>query len=51
MADNVMLIGESFVALVRPGVPAKPLIPFVTKASVAGDERAALTWGAAQAAP
>jgi 5,6,7,8-tetrahydromethanopterin hydro-lyase len=33
MADNVMLIGESF----------------VSKASVAGDEHAALTWGAAQA--
>jgi 5,6,7,8-tetrahydromethanopterin hydro-lyase len=33
MADNAMLIGESF----------------VSKASVAGDGHAALTWGAAQA--
>ncbi len=88
MADNVMLIGESFVgdgadaahvntvlgrrdgpvgvawatalatprpgnaafvAVVRPGLPAKPLTLFVSKATVAGDEHAALTWGAAQA--
>jgi 5,6,7,8-tetrahydromethanopterin hydro-lyase len=88
MADNVMLIGESFigdgadaahvdtvlgrrdgpvrvvwatalgtpwpgnaafVAVVRPRVPAKPLTLFVSKASVAGDEHAALAWGAAQA--
>jgi 5,6,7,8-tetrahydromethanopterin hydro-lyase len=88
MADNVMLIGESFAgdgadashvdtvpgsrngpagvawatalatprpgnaafaAVVRPGVPAKPLTLFVSKASVAGDEHAGLTWGAAQA--
>jgi 5,6,7,8-tetrahydromethanopterin hydro-lyase len=88
MADNVMLIGESFigdgadaahvntvlgsrngpvgiawatalatprpgnaafVAVVRPGVPAKPLTLFVSKASVASDEHATLTWGAAQA--
>ena len=33
MADNVMLMGESF----------------VSKAFVASDEHAALTWGAAQA--
>lgn len=39
----------AFVAVVRPGVPAKPLTLFVSKASVAGDEHAALTWGAAQA--
>ena len=39
----------AFVAVVRPGVPAKPLTLFVSKASVAGDEHAVLTWGAAQA--
>ncbi len=40
---------SAFVAVVRPGIPAKPLTLFVSQASVAGDEHAALTWGAAQA--
>jgi 5,6,7,8-tetrahydromethanopterin hydro-lyase len=38
-----------FVAVVRPGLPAKPLTLFVNKAAIAGDEHARLTWGAAQA--
>jgi 5,6,7,8-tetrahydromethanopterin hydro-lyase len=39
----------AFVAVLRPGLPAKPLTLFVNKASVAGDEHGVLTWGAAQA--
>src|SRR5258707_4350192 len=39
----------AFVAVVRPGLPAKPLTLFVNKASIAGDEHGVLTWGAAQA--
>jgi 5,6,7,8-tetrahydromethanopterin hydro-lyase len=39
----------AFVAVVRPGLPAKPLTLFVNKATIAGDEHGALTWGAAQA--
>jgi len=38
-----------FVAVVRPGLPAKPLTLFVNKAAIAGDAHAKLTWGAAQA--
>lgn len=38
-----------FVAVIRPGVPAKPLTLFVNKAAIAGDTHARLTWGAAQA--
>jgi 5,6,7,8-tetrahydromethanopterin hydro-lyase len=38
-----------FVAVLRPGVPAKPLTVFVNKAAIASDEHATLTWGAAQA--
>jgi len=38
-----------FVAVVRPGLPAKPLTLFVNKATIAGERHAALTWGAAQA--
>jgi 5,6,7,8-tetrahydromethanopterin hydro-lyase len=38
-----------FVAVVRPGLPAKPLTLFVNKAAIAGERHAALTWGAAQA--
>jgi 5,6,7,8-tetrahydromethanopterin hydro-lyase len=38
-----------FVAVVRPGIPAKPLTLFVNKAAIASDEHGALTWGAAQA--
>ena len=39
----------AFVAVVRPGLPAKPLTLFVNKATIAGDEHGVLTWGAAQA--
>jgi 5,6,7,8-tetrahydromethanopterin hydro-lyase len=38
-----------FVAVLRPGLPVKPLTLFVNKAAIAGDEHARLTWGAAQA--
>jgi len=38
-----------FVAVVRPGLPAKPLTLFVNKAAIASERHAQLTWGAAQA--
>ena len=38
-----------FVAVVRPGLPAKPVTLFVNKAEVRGDGHARLTWGPAQA--
>jgi 5,6,7,8-tetrahydromethanopterin hydro-lyase len=38
-----------FVAVLRPGLPVKPLTLFVTKAAPADDRHATLTWGAAQA--
>jgi 5,6,7,8-tetrahydromethanopterin hydro-lyase len=38
-----------FVAVLRPGVPVKPLTLFVNKAAIAGAEHSTLTWGAAQA--
>lgn len=38
-----------FVAVVRPGLPAKPFTLFVNKAAITGDGHARLTWGAAQA--
>lgn len=38
-----------FVAVLRPGIPAKPLTLFVNKAPIAGPEHSTLTWGAAQA--
>jgi 5,6,7,8-tetrahydromethanopterin hydro-lyase len=38
-----------FVAVVRPGLAAKPLTLFVNKAEVRGDGHARLTWGPAQA--
>jgi 5,6,7,8-tetrahydromethanopterin hydro-lyase len=38
-----------FVAVLRPGVPAKPFTLFVNKAAIAGEAHARLTWGAAQA--
>jgi 5,6,7,8-tetrahydromethanopterin hydro-lyase len=38
-----------FVAVVRPGVPAKPMTLFVNKAPITGAEHGDLTWGAAQA--
>lgn len=38
-----------FVAVVRPGVPTRPLTLFINKAILSGDRHAELTWGAAQA--
>jgi 5,6,7,8-tetrahydromethanopterin hydro-lyase len=38
-----------FIAVLRPGLPVKPLTLFVNKAAIAGDLHARLTWGAAQA--
>jgi 5,6,7,8-tetrahydromethanopterin hydro-lyase len=38
-----------FVAVVQPGLPAKPFTLFVNKAAIEGDEHGRLTWGAAQA--
>jgi len=38
-----------FVAVLRPGMPAKPMTLFVNKATIAGPEHGELTWGAAQA--
>jgi 5,6,7,8-tetrahydromethanopterin hydro-lyase len=38
-----------FVAVVRPGLPAKPFTLFVNKAAIASEPHARLTWGAAQA--
>jgi 5,6,7,8-tetrahydromethanopterin hydro-lyase len=38
-----------FLAVVRPGLPAKPMTLFVTKAAIASDHHGTLTWGAAQA--
>jgi 5,6,7,8-tetrahydromethanopterin hydro-lyase len=34
-----------FVAVVRPGIPAKPLTLFVNKAPIGNDEHGTLTWG------
>ncbi len=39
----------AFVAVLRPGLPAKPMTLFVNKASIASDQHGVLTWGAAQA--
>lgn len=38
-----------FVAVLRPGLPTKPLTLFVNKAAIASDAHGTLTWGAAQA--
>jgi 5,6,7,8-tetrahydromethanopterin hydro-lyase len=38
-----------FVAVLRPGIPVKPLTLFVNKAAIADPEHGTLTWGAAQA--
>jgi 5,6,7,8-tetrahydromethanopterin hydro-lyase len=38
-----------FVAVVRPGLPAKPMTLFVNKAPIAGPDHGNLTWGPAQA--
>jgi 5,6,7,8-tetrahydromethanopterin hydro-lyase len=37
------------VVVLQPGLPVKPMTLFVNKATIAGDEHATLTWGAAQA--
>jgi len=39
----------AFVAVARPGLPAKPMTLFVNKAELAGERHARLTWGPAQA--
>jgi 5,6,7,8-tetrahydromethanopterin hydro-lyase len=38
-----------FVAVLRPGLPVKPLTLFVNKAAIANDTHGTPTWGAAQA--
>jgi 5,6,7,8-tetrahydromethanopterin hydro-lyase len=38
-----------FVAVLRPGLPVKPLTLFVNKATIAHARHGTLTWGAAQA--
>ncbi|NNL66533.1 MAG: formaldehyde-activating enzyme [Myxococcales bacterium] len=38
-----------FITVLQPGLPVKPLTLFVNKATLAGDEHARLTYGAAQA--
>lgn len=38
-----------FVTVLQPGLPVKPFTLFVNKASLAGEQHAQLTWGAAQA--
>jgi 5,6,7,8-tetrahydromethanopterin hydro-lyase len=39
----------SFVVVLRPNVPVRPMTLFVNKATIAGDRHGTLTWGAAQA--
>lgn len=38
-----------FMAVLRPGLPVKPVTLFVTKAAPAGDEHGLMIWGPAQA--
>lgn len=38
-----------FVAVVKPGIPAKPMTLFVNKAPIGNPQHGTLTWGAAQA--
>jgi len=38
-----------FVAVLKPGIPVKPLTLFVNKAAITRAEHGTLTWGAAQA--
>lgn len=38
-----------FVAVLQPGIPAKPLTLFINKAPIGSTEHGTLTWGAAQA--
>ncbi len=40
---------DSGVAVLRQGIPVKPMTLFVTKAAIADDGHGTLTWGAAQA--
>jgi 5,6,7,8-tetrahydromethanopterin hydro-lyase len=39
----------AFVVAAQPGIAVKPMTLFVNKATIAGDDHAALTWGPAQA--
>jgi 5,6,7,8-tetrahydromethanopterin hydro-lyase len=39
----------AFVVVLQPGLPVKPMTLFVNKATIASDDHATLTWGAAQA--
>lgn len=39
----------AFVTVLQPGLPVQPFTLFVNKATIAGDEHARMTWGAAQA--
>jgi 5,6,7,8-tetrahydromethanopterin hydro-lyase len=38
-----------FVAVLRPGLPVKPITLFANKATISGSRHGELTWGAAQA--
>src|SRR5215471_3776471 len=38
-----------FVAVLRPGLPVKPMTLFANKATIGGSRHGELTWGAAQA--
>ena len=38
-----------FIAVLRPGLPVKPMTLFVNKATIESDRHAELTWGAAHA--
>lgn len=40
---------QPFVVVIEPGVPVRPFTLFVSKATLAGDAHARLTWGPAQA--
>jgi 5,6,7,8-tetrahydromethanopterin hydro-lyase len=40
---------QPFMVVIEPGVPVRPYTLFVSKATIAGDGHARLTWGAAQA--
>lgn len=40
---------QPFVVVIEPGVPVRPYTLFVSKATLAGDAHARLTWGPAQA--
>jgi 5,6,7,8-tetrahydromethanopterin hydro-lyase len=40
---------QPFMVVIEPGVPVRPYTLFVSKATIAGDDHARLTWGPAQA--